>query len=961
MSLALAGVFVGCADDAFVSNNQAGKLEDRPVVGAVSLSLANEGAISRLINAEGEVDWTGMTIGAALMDEVNDLELTDFYSKYTLTDKVWTNYPYTRSENGVWDNDALMVEGNYFYYAPYDAALGRGKLSHTIESVQYAYDNATYTNLGMTSTAPYLRYNAHDKNQLYVGYHGFKAGDAKKAINLTLAPAHAVFQIGLSNEGTEDITIHKMVLKGNFNLATNLDPTNTVNYAYIDEDGEDATESNATLNKRFDLLGEGVIPYTHAQNPVTGAMDYTATSSYVTLVMPNYVVEAGANFAPARVVLPAGANASTLIVDVYTNKGILSVPVATTAANLTNGDKVRESLDETTHLAVGLRTISWNKEGVESSVWASTNSATLPSSLNTNETYQVSVAFDEQANFTVPNDLIVSNTAELEYYLKNWYAGKNAGTTPMTDVNVTVQNENGIAINKAIYDYMIGTANPKVVVKSGNLIIPNDATILENAINYVSTFALSTGTITIAEGMTQTISFASTLATTETFTFASKVINNGTLNVNTVDALDVVSIANDLITNNGTFNIKTPVTIETSFENAGTLNVESTLTVPLLTNGSGTTPVNQSALVTISANNTTITAITNYGKLEVKANVTTALTNETVSTGTGDAMVYTNAEVTVAAGKTLTLNGTINKGSIESEGTIVVSGNFENTLTDNDTDNKAIIKNLTKTSILRTANGATLTNKGLIENSGMIAGASGANIDNEGEMTLKDGSLTLMTNNKSGGEITCEVINNDLQIEGSNAGYVTYTMNDAEEDLSGRNLHINKLNVACSGDIDLTSIFKAPAQTDAAQTVANAWTLIPNIAITSTTASTFTFAEGTILKSLSITGSVDHTIKSVDNAKITGINGFAVEDFDVVGTATRVKVDGSTTLYSQGISPDVDNAGTVLVYGYFKSTLASNAVGVTGADLIISTGGAGKVAWGASSTTWSLVAIETGI
>ncbi|MDO5490461.1 MAG: hypothetical protein Q4F52_10215, partial [Bacteroidaceae bacterium] len=868
MSLALAGVFVGCADEEFVSNNQSMQMEERPVVGSVSLKLANEEVDSRLINADG-VDWTGMTIGAALMDELTNSSAVGL-AKYTLTEKLWTNYPYTRTASGYWDNDALMVEGNYFYYAPYDAGLGRGELKHTINSIQYVYDNVANANLGMTTEAEYIAYNPADKNQLYVGYHGFVAGKEKEAIKLNMAPAHAELQLSFFNASTSDITVHKVVVykknSANFSLVSNLNPTTNVNYTYNTlVDGVVTSQiASLKLNGRFDKLGEE-IPYTDAKNPVKGAMDYAGTTPSVTVVFPNLKVAKNSGFdAPARIVLPQGGNYSTdnLMVDIYTSKGVMTQELKATHTG-ESAAAIRAQLSmvqgSVVSSVVGLVKQNYNAETEKyEGDWFVVNGKFT--ALGTIDVNRAMIAYNDAYVFTVPADLTVSNTDELEYYLKNWYAGRNSGATPMTSLNVKVANDNGIAINKAIYDYMCGATNPVINVNSGALIIPNDETIPADAVMKLSTTAPAK--VVIAEGEEQTVSYPT--GTAVQHNFITVVENNGILNVETTDATDKVRFGGYGIVNNGTFNVKTPVIYGANssvFVNNGVLNLSSTFEVTSLTNGSTT---NQTAEINVTANNTAITTLTNYGKLNVNANLTSTLNNKTVGTLVGTTTVYTDAEVNVAAGKALTVGG-YNEGIIESEGTIVVNGAFENKVTGT---HLATIKNETATSILRTANPATLTNNGLIENSGMIGGASGANIDNNKNMTLKEGSLTLMTNNNVGGEITCEVINNDLQIEGANDGFVTYTMANASEDLSTRNVHINKLNVTCSGNIDLTSIFVAAEQTASIQTVAKSWTKIQNIAISSTTASTFTFAEGTLLNSLSISGGVDHTIKSVSNDKI---------------------------------------------------------------------------------------------
>ena len=941
VSLALAGAFVGCSNEDFVSGNQS-KMEDRPVVGAISLNVINEGVNSRLINqTSGTVDWTGMTIGAALMDNITNVSSADFYTKYTLTDKLYTNYPYARSESGNWDNDALMVEGNYFFYAPYNAALGRDKLSHTIQSVQYAYDNEAYNNLGMTATAPYLRHNAQDKNQLYVGYHGFKAGDEKTAIALNMAPAHSVFLVGLANEGEEDITIHKIVFNGNFKLQTNLDPTNTVNYNYVDAEGNAQVATSAQLNKRFDLLGKENVAYTHAQNPMAGAMDAADAVTSVSLVMPNYKLAAGQSLNPVHVILPANFDATSLTLSVYTNRGIMTKDVKATVAEVTSAADVKAAISETVHVAVGLRKVTFSEEGEEQSNWLANNAKF--GALETNTDYQTTIAFDDdEANFVVTDELTVSNTAELEYYLNNWYAGKKTSeVNPIPVVNVTILSEEGVAINKAIYDYLCGTTNSAVRVVSGKLIIPNDATIPADAIMKMTTTG---GKIVIAEGEEQTISYPT--GVTSYYEFNNVIENNGILNVNTTDATDKVRIGGPGFTNNGTLNIKTPVQYGANsgnFTNNGVLNLDAKFEVTTLTNGSTT---DKTVELTINADNDAIINLVNYGELNVNANVETVLSNQQIVEGTTPNLVYTNSKVALAAGKKLILKaGSVNYGDIEVEGVIEVQGNTVNAA--NVEGHEAYI-NVNGAGAELTVQNGTFTNNGNIETSGFIACNEGSAFDNNGELTLNEGSWTLVTNNNTNANITCTEINPELKIELTKTGYVTYVMDDVETDLSLRNLEINRLQITCSGNIDLTSIFACGGSSlDATST------LIKHIEITSSSVSTFSFAEATMLQSMKI-GGANHKIKVVDDKDITAAApyankiGFSTESFEI--TSGTISVEDNTTIFAGNT---VKNSGRVVVSGYFIATTAKSATAADGHNYILSTGGANRVLWNTAGTTWT--------
>lgn len=193
--LAMAAVMASCSQEELVTVDNGAKvdLSARPVLGNVELGVAE--ATTRMdikdgsaINVKFE---TGDQIGAAIIDKLNDdAETTPktgykyvsdawkhdtwTYSQYvagvkgantkalytqTLSDededaaansaKDWyttveyisSNYPYTRDANGVWKSPANLVEGNYFFYMPYDAAyLNRASLKAVLPQIQDCSD-----------------------------------------------------------------------------------------------------------------------------------------------------------------------------------------------------------------------------------------------------------------------------------------------------------------------------------------------------------------------------------------------------------------------------------------------------------------------------------------------------------------------------------------------------------------------------------------------------------------------------------------------------------------------------------------------------------------------------------------------------------------------------------------------------------------------------------------------------
>ena len=128
--------FAACTNEEIVTMPNAAPevdLSNRPVIGMVDLSFGPESQTRLALDENGiysSIAWAPTDkMGARIIDEPNSNNYSDHSLNYSPSDYASSNYKYTRGENGVWSTEALMVEGNYMFYAPYDEnARGREAL-----------------------------------------------------------------------------------------------------------------------------------------------------------------------------------------------------------------------------------------------------------------------------------------------------------------------------------------------------------------------------------------------------------------------------------------------------------------------------------------------------------------------------------------------------------------------------------------------------------------------------------------------------------------------------------------------------------------------------------------------------------------------------------------------------------------------------------------------------------------
>lgn len=646
MALAVPTVFAACSQDEFV--NEVQKVNDgRPIVGAVSLDLQDA--------PQTRWGWgasTGFTfdntdfIGACLMDAVEDLSQSDWADKYTIVNNISTNYKYGYKD-GWTNNDAVMSEGNYFFYMPYNADLkSRAGLSYSIPTDQFAYDE--------TAATPVKEENrAWKKNQTFIGYDAVEVGDQQAVPQMV--ELHAKPRFTVKYAGSGNVVVERIVMRdanGKFAVKGALKPAATLDAAYnpiaggSNEDYETAASPNlavafAAYNKalaEYELQeGESFV------SPLAGN-----EATFVSVEESDEASDLSLNFVPAKevsalMVVPAGTHTTTdLSFDIYTNKGMVSFTA--------EGDKLETAGEGTalTYSNIGkLQTIRAG-QGAKADA--------------------VTINFGD-LDIKQPDAVTVSTTSQLESIIR-WYADIEK------ELTVTLASDK-VELSETVYNTIKGNEKLTVKFTGGTLTIP--ATAKNDALSLISVESDSSIKIAGTQNLNNTA--ATTLG------YSVEVDANATFNISA--GADAKATTVQDITNKGKLNIiagKVEVADGNAIINTGTLTIgaDATLEARVLNNADsdvkGTfTTYTQNAVITnngklnLLADSENQCTINNNNKLDVQGATTNNKVAAEDKVTNGYTAVINNTDATnsyIYANAKLTNKGTIdNKGAMYSQGT----------------------------------------------------------------------------------------------------------------------------------------------------------------------------------------------------------------------------------------------------------------------------------------------------
>lgn len=430
-------LLVACSQEELLNSNENTSLSNRKVVENVTIRF--DEPTTRLA-FDGEYKWeNGDKFGACLMDEFTGEE-NNWFAQFTLRDYIQSNYPFTRQDDGNWTNtEAVMQEGNYFFYYPYNSNLGgkRTPIRIIVPTNQVLEDGA--------ATSSVL------DNQLFAAYAPIVAdptkGDHEVITNLTMEPLLAFPAFNITNNTGNPFTVYRIAITGTDN-GEPIDFPTVLEVRPADEKHERAGEFDNTnfvtnpnwtaATKRAEIM------------KIVSDNDEDVTSK-VCLVFgeKGQTLNNGGKFT-SYIMLPpvkmldndADGELGDLKLELYTDKGLVIVSLNSNDPN--DGD------DDDIKVQNPLITYEYNDGHI---------------------TY---ITLDEKA-FATPNSMEISSTRDLED-LVTW----NKNTQGTIKANIA----NDVTLSKAVYDVL--AANNKLSLQLGGtakVTIPTNAP--ANALNRV--------------------------------------------------------------------------------------------------------------------------------------------------------------------------------------------------------------------------------------------------------------------------------------------------------------------------------------------------------------------------------------------------------------------------------------------------------------------------------------------
>ncbi|MBE6274847.1 MAG: hypothetical protein E7096_00620 [Bacteroides sp.] len=693
-TLMLAALATACSNEELeLANNSNELAKGRVELGQIELALG-DGVDSRYAVGPNFNDLSaeaGDELGAALIDTWTPTDgkdhAHDFKYDYTITDYIQTNYSF-KYNGETWASEAKMVEGNYFFYAPYNAKhVTRASVTAKFNPVQQLALNADGT-IDELSTIKQLKESGE---VMAVGYKFISREDGK-TVKASLLPIYAYPVISLTNnykekpEGSTTLVATDLIINQVVISTTNGFPTaNTFKFAEALKNAISAAQGVVAALRDFTywksddkpaetLKGEFAKMNGSKENYTASLMNTTpsAESSAIVVKAPaNYTLKAGAS-TKFHVVMPA-AEYNNLKVELYTNKGVF------------------ELLDGNFTIAAGKRYSKnyYNEDGTL------INDAEVP----TGENMIFSVA-----GTPATSSNIVANATDLTAMVQGFEG--NADNNNVLEVQPLSED---VEINAAVMTAV--KAKAKIGSNDFKLVLTAPATISANMNSSTRKVEFQKGAIVKAGEITinNQVDFTTeggltvkggTVNVAAAFNVATLLVKDGNVTLNSAVAATVEGgtltigdeAANGEITNDGgtvTFAAGADKDHIKSYTNAVTNN-KGTLTVPayatLSSVASNGVADSKEGKINVEANGTitAITTNTNKGTINVNGTATVTTNNGLVVMGaTGDATVTTNSSEinNTANGKVTADDGIIYYEFTENvEGRLIVKASTYNTI-----------------------------------------------------------------------------------------------------------------------------------------------------------------------------------------------------------------------------------------------------------------------------------------
>lgn len=578
---ALSVAFAACTNEEIIEQS-ATVSTDRIEVGALEINPQINPESRLHLEGSGFVFDKNDKLGACLMDEItesyNVIPTPAWRTRFNLVDYIQTNYKFVWN-GSKFQSDALLVEGNYFFYFPYDASMvKRNAFQKELASEQ-------------TFTVGSPRQTVLD-NQVFIGHKAVtadKQGDIE-SLDIDMKAAHAYPAFRLNYSDTKEIKIKKVALK-------------------VAEHALDGEEGDAGAFNTMLVVDPTGCYFNNYETVIRGSYYSTtndATAEQISLNIPNVKMTANSQLA-GYIVVPAGVYSGDGTGDgvdqpamwmyIYTNKGLVKTyldkknpeqePAGTPSDNVwTKADYVDFKPNNGMLMEVGF----------------SYDAISTPTDFVVSATEDFELFMEWQKDQTVPtilNATIVGDDVVLSKNIMNVLSNKNLTLNIKAGANATLTIPAGVPANT--FD--------RINLTSDNIKVVNyaDLTIAENYANGTSAYVPSTfvnnGNVTFKYD-------ANTLGTID---------NYGTIAFNKTKANNEVPSqinSNAAITNRygATINVEKNTTINGTIANYGKVNVSAGMTLNALINN---TTLVYGQVAVINVNGTWNAEGTNKGEINV--------------------------------------------------------------------------------------------------------------------------------------------------------------------------------------------------------------------------------------------------------------------------------------------------------------------------------------------------------
>ena len=210
MTMALPLAFAACTSDEFESFDQGNGLKNRKEIGQVAIAFENGDALTRWTS--GMQPEVGDRVGAVSIDNLKKQEYNEEKpeSNYTTSEnQIFSNYMYENNGNDMWLTNANLVEGGYYFYAPYVASQTRGLMKLNAPVVQ----NLDVQDGKIVGNSAIVNFIEEGTTPFYIGYKFLSAAESNTDITVKMRHIFAYPRLEFTNKTGEAVELKRILIQ----------------------------------------------------------------------------------------------------------------------------------------------------------------------------------------------------------------------------------------------------------------------------------------------------------------------------------------------------------------------------------------------------------------------------------------------------------------------------------------------------------------------------------------------------------------------------------------------------------------------------------------------------------------------------------------------------------------------------------------------------------------------------